>query len=413
MENGTEPTNGLKARTNKSGVKTAYWVAANCSRKAKHYPRPVVRLHGPEATWGEACRALREDLLLWIAEQAEPARPLRFDGTWGGLIDQYTGHEMSPYHNVKASTKARYDWELKAIRLAVGRRLLSKTTGIDLMRWERNFGAPNPGSEKRKVARAHDLMSSVRKITSWGKVLELPHCARLHAILEELEFEGVAGRTALFTYDHAKAVIDRAHAVGRPSVALAQALQFDTMLRQIDVIGEWVVDLASTSGIRNRVKNARSPKRWETGLTWGHIDHEMILRKLVSKTARKTRAIAEIDLKKYPMTMAELGRVAPDRRMGPVVINEETGLPYTYGTFYDVWRSIANEAGVPPQVQNRDSRSGGITEGTDAGATLEMVRHTATHKNPATTARYSRSTLTKTGEVADMRMRHRQSNEKK
>lgn len=399
---------GLKIRTNKDGSRSGYWIAANCSRRAKGFPTPAIRLHAPETEWPALCRKYRDELLAWIAEQAEPAAPRRFTGTVASLIDMYTGHDLSPYFKVKASTRAKYDWEHQELRRAVGARALAKITGVDFLRWADNFSKPAAGTTARRVARGHGIMSAVRRIMGWGVVLGLPHTVRLNQVLAEMEFEGIAPRTALFTFEMAQAVIDRAHEVDRPSIALAQALQFETAMRQIDVIGEWVVDLRSTSGIRNTSKNTKQPKRWESGLLWSHIDEQMILRKLISKTARRSRVVGEYDLKKFPLALAELARVPAERRMGPVIINEETGLPYTGTVFRDVWRQIATDAGVPPHVQNRDSRSGGITETTDSGAPLEDARHLATHRNIATTARYSRPTLTKIGRVAELRTIHRQ-----
>jgi hypothetical protein len=40
---------------------------------------------------------------------------------------------------------------------------------------------------------------------------------------------------------------------------------------------------------------------------------------------------------------------------GPVIINENTGKPYLTHQFRRVWREIATEAGVPPNIMNRDS----------------------------------------------------------
>ena len=74
------------------------------------------------------------------------------------------------------------------------------------------------------------------------------------------------------------------------------------------------------------------------------------------------------------------------------------------------WRTVARAAGIPDDVLNRDSRAGGVTEGSDAGADLEHLRHHASHSSSATTARYSRKTLTKTRAVARLRVAHREGN---
>jgi hypothetical protein len=54
-----------------------------------------------------------------------------------------------------------------------------------------------------------------------------------------------------------------------------------------------------------------------------------------------------------------------------------------------------------------DSRAGGITEASDAGAPLEHIRHAATHSDIQTTQGYSRGAADKTANVLEMRALHR------
>src|ERR1044071_7349392 len=74
---------------------------------------------------------------------------------------------------------------------------------------------------------------------------------------------------------------------GRPELALAQALQFEGTLRQIDVIGEWVPDSAPPSGIR-----------WANGLLWQHF-RDYVLMKDTTKTGQE----ANIDFTLYPLAL--------------------------------------------------------------------------------------------------------------
>ena len=101
--------------------------------------------------------------------------------------------------------------------------------------------------------------------------------------------------------------------------------------------------------------------------------------------------------------------VPPEKRIGPMIKSEATGLPYRRRHFADIWRECADAAGVSRSVWNRDSRAGGVTEGSDAGADLEHLRHHANHKNAQTTQRYNRTTLEKTRQVARLRVASRSS----
>lgn len=102
-----------------------------------------------------------------------------------------------------------------------------------------------------------------------------------------------------------------------------------------------------------------------------------------------------------------LDLVPEEERIGPIVKDEASGLPYRQRHFIDLWRDLADKVGIPRSVWNRDSRAGGVTEGSDAGADIEHLRHHATHSNIATTGRYNRNTIDKTRKVAVLRVAHR------
>jgi hypothetical protein len=112
------------------------------------------------------------------------------------------------------------------------------------------------------------------------------------------------------------------------------------------------------------------------------------------KDTTKTGQEANIDFNLYPLALAELQRVPPDQRVGPLIINPRTGQPFIERRFQKDWRAVARAAGIPDDVLNRDSRAGGVTEGADAGADLKHLRHHASHSSTVTTVRYSRKTLT-------------------
>lgn len=387
---------GLKTRRRADGSIAAWWVASNCSRHTEGFtPRTISLDDVPPEKWPETCRWYHQELKAWLRQRTPPTKPAA--PTIASMIDQYLAHELSPYQRIKYNSRASYDHALKQIRKAVGEVYLRDIRGVDFMTWHAKQ------KEHHGIQGAYSFMAMLKRVLRWAVVLEIADAKRLVDIVSELEFEQCAPRTALLTYRDALAIIAEAHRRGRPSIALAQAIQFELTFRQKDVIGEWIADMTG-SGIRHTARNATVPKRWESGLLWSHIDESMILRKMVSKTAKTTRAVAEFDLRLYPLVLAEMERVPAERRIGPMILNEETGQPYTASVFRVLWREIATAAGISPDVQNRDSRAGGVTEGTDAGASLEQVRHHATHASTTMTGRYSRNTIQKTSTVARLRV---------
>ena len=175
--------------------------------------------------------------------------------------------------------------------------------------------------------------------------------------------------------------------MGRLSLALGTAIQFETALRQKDVIGEWepIPDGVAGSGI---VLNGR---RWVPGLTWSDIGSDLVIRKATSKTG----AFAAHDLNLCPFTRELLDIVPADERVGPLIVDEKAGRPYAESAYGREWRVVARAAGVPDHVWNMDARAGAITEAEDAGADLDHIRSAAAHSQTSTTQRYSRGAVGK------------------
>lgn len=92
---------------------------------------------------------------------------------------------------------------------------------------------------------------------------------------------------------------------------------------------------------------------------------------------------------------------------GPIILNEQTGMPYYANTFRAAWREIARACGIPDSIRNMDTRSGAITEALEAGAPMDAVRKSATHSNSNMTQRYSRGNAEAVSNVLQHRAAHR------
>ena len=398
---------GLVARKSQNGVRY-YWIASNCVRDTMGFEPPTVRLHyDTDEERTERCRRLKAELDEWIHRRKNPdknIRPklekVRFSGTLASMIDIYELHELSPFHDLAPKSQRVYLAQMAVLRKRIGDRTLARVSGEDLLQWHRKFIEASRSEKYDGLRWAHALMTMLRNILRFGTQLGMDEPARLTAMLREMRFKNAKPRKTVLTFEHASAVIAEANKQGRGSIALAQALQFELTLRQYDVIGQWepIPKGTEQSGI---VYNG---KVWRKGLTWNQIDENMIL----TITTNKNAVLVEFDLKDYPLLMAEIERVPVGRRLGPMVINENTGRPYSMDYYPRVWRKIARVAGVPDHVWNRDSRAGGITEATDAASQdIEHVRIMAQHSDSKTTQRYSRSSKHKTSNVARLRMDHR------
>ena len=174
-------------------------------------------------------------------------------------------------------------------------------------------------------------------------------------------------------------------------MALGTAIQFETMMRQKDVIGEWE-PLGETDKSLGIVLNGG---RWVNGLTWADIPPSMV----IIKDTTKTGATVVADLKLCPLVMKVLSLVSPDKRVGPLIIDEKSGRPYAEDGYAREWRIVAQAAGIPDHVKNMDARAGAISEADEALAPLDEIRSTAGHSQASTTfvifaaRRASRNTL--------------------
>lgn len=336
------------------------------------------------------CNSLQTGMLVW-GRGGVPVN-ITFDGTVASLIRCYTSDADSPYRKVRFASRSFYDRLCAKIAKDYGEEPLSEIKARNLLRWHEGWSAGG------KLAMGHAMIGMLRTLVNFGATfIEDEDCERLSAVLHRMKFAQGKARNAALTAEQANAIRAEAHRRGLPSIALAQALQFELMLRQKDVIGEWVP--ISEPG---KSEITHGNQKWLCGVRWNEID-SMILRHVTSKRQKEI----EVNLRNSPMVVEELDRLPEIPTTGAIVICERTGRPWDANEFRRRWRQIANACGIPKTVRNMDSRAGAITEATNAGAELEHVRHAATHGDISMTQRYSRGDKEKTAGVQLKRVAHR------
>ncbi|HEY8566534.1 MAG TPA: tyrosine-type recombinase/integrase [Beijerinckiaceae bacterium] len=399
-------TPGLKIRRNKDGTARLYWVARADMVRAGYEPETIrlpYSLDDPDHVTliSAACLRYQAEMLEWSSGRKRDLN--RFDGTLRSLSRRYQTDEASPFNRrMKHTTREKDLHVLKLIEKAFGDRQLNALTLADFWRWYDKAKEPNAPGRPERVRRAWGIMKKLRELFSYGVSAELTGCARLQAILLETRFPQPARRRVILDAAHVAAFIPKAVEMGRVSLALATAVQFDTMLRQKDVIGEWEPIPAGQEpgGI---VLNGR---RWVPGLTWGDIVLDGVMRKVTSKTG----AVVAHDLTLCPHVLTVAEHFPAERRIGPLIIDETAGRPYADDAFQREWRKVARAAGIPDHVWNMDARAGAITEAEEAGADLDHIRAAAAHAQVSTTTRYSRGAVGKPRTVAQKRAELRAKN---
>lgn len=380
---------GLASRE-RYGRTIVYWRASRPMINAGYRPIEVeikgFNPHDPNdyALIANEWRKLQQQAELWMRGKPDPTTG---NGTVRDLSRAYQTGKASPFQRVRPTTQRLYDHELRLIEKICGERIVANITADDVV------DLYNEARGEDHIRRAQGFIKRIRDICKFGKITNFPGARDLYEILSAMRFETPARRTSVLTFDMATSIIAKAHKLGTPSIALAQAIQFETGLRQTDVIGQWT--------------GKGEDARWHSGLVWQQIGTDGVL----SLSTSKTGATVTHDILKMPLVKAEIDRIEKDRRIGPLIIDERSGRPYLHTEFSKQWRKVANAAGVPSTVWNRDSRAGALSEGDEAGATLNDLQRTAGHTTAKTTARYIRGDAVETSrKVTELRVAKRSKN---
>lgn len=355
---------GYQSRKRKDGSVVHYW---NPQRAVKGSPAALSIIRMPDGLTdeqiAEECRRrtdeLRNDML------NHRARP-RYDGTIKSLIDCYMADPTSSIHTVKRSTRIRdYEPSLRVLDKNVGNRSVLKLRASDFKEWFGNW-------RKKGHRRATGAIKLLRVILSYGTGERLAGCAQAREILSLMKFEQPPARTVAMTYEQCRAILAKSVELGCPSIGFVEAVKFETALRRIDVIGEWLPD------------GEENPLRWK-GLSAGDISKDLIL---TVKTSKTGAAVAR-DLKQLPLVMEAITHY-PIPRIGPVVINESTQQPYHDDVYVRKFAKVRKAAGLSNDVWSMDTRAGAVSETVAATGSLNEARILATHTTAKMTERYSR-----------------------
>jgi hypothetical protein len=272
------------------------------------------------------------------------------------LIGHYRTDPDSPFAKLSYQVRKSQERLLKRIDKDYGHQHLRGIRARTMLAWYEIWASGG------KWAMAYEMMVRLRAMFAFGfALLEDQECERLYKILEQTRFRTLGPRSVEITKAHVQAICTAANEhFGWPSIGLTQALQFELLLPQKDVIGEWVP--VSEPGESDVVW---PDQKWLRGLRWSSIDKDLVLRHVVGAGGRPI----EVDLKTAPMVMEELYHSYGTREreqlptQGPIILCETTGMPWRTVEFRRKWRLVAKHAGVPDRVKNRDSVPAGMIDG--------------------------------------------------
>ena len=269
-------------------------------------------------------------------------RKLESTLTVGALLNRYRADEGGSYLKLPFKSRKHYDSFHNRIEEKCGELKIAELQEQKIQhlheQWVNEVVANGKGGDGTAMARG--LVTHLRLLINYGAVvLGDGECARVSVLLRTMRFSAVKSRNSKgLVAEQVVAIRAKAHEMGMHSIALAQALQFDCGLLQRDVIGEWVpVDEPGDSDV------VHEDQKWLRGFRWEEIGSNLIMRN-------------GINLRNAPMVIEEFDCIGILPTAGPMIVCEKTHRPWSPETFRQKWREIANEAGIPKNVYNMDSR---------------------------------------------------------
>lgn len=374
---GTQKAPGLIWRKRSDGTQVPYWAARQEYVKAGYLPR-MVRLHYEidDPMLAARCHTLQAEMLEWAADNGN--RPPQFDGTFASLVRFYEKHPDSPYLDIHPKSQRTYSKTMALLMKHKGTRLVAAVDGADIKRWYKEL------TEARSRSWAYYTINVLKAVLAFGASKRIRECKMLREELRATRFRAGRRRTEQLTYEQVAAFRAKARELGYAWMGRCVTLQFDFGMRRRDVIGEYIAAEPGAAGIRN------GRRVWHDGLTWNHIDDNGIVRKLISKTKFTSEYTAAHAIADYPDVVDDLATTPLEKRIGPLVIYDRTGVPPTEEQCRRYFRVIARACGIPDAIKNMDARAGAVTEAYDAAATEEEAMALATHSERKTSHGYQR-----------------------
>ncbi len=167
----------------------------------------------------DTCRALQDEMLAWSRGAFNES--VVFNGTLGGLMHGYKSDPDSPDKKkggLRWNSRNYYNALMSLIGREFGSVYLSELKARTFLRWYEDW------SKDGKVAGAHAKMKMLRILFNFGaSMLEEEQCTRLALVLSKTKFAMAPPRSERLTAEQVTLIRAKAHEMGRPSIALAQA----------------------------------------------------------------------------------------------------------------------------------------------------------------------------------------------
>lgn len=364
-----------------------YWKAPRKFRQLGYTPTSVKigKVGDDPLAIAKTARKLTLDMVNTYEVEEHPA------GTWAWLIQRYERDPYSPFQKVKANTRQTYKHCMDRWMKAIGTLRIGALTFEEIRKIELAMQAKG-----RTASNIKRMMTMLRILAGYGKALREPGARDVADTLSEMTFASAPRRSVHPTRQQIRAIIDEADARGLFAFATGLLLQWTFLLRSVDVRGQWLPTDGKEGGI------IRAGERWQDGLTWDMFDADLTsFEKVISKTARSNPEPLTFTL--TPELRTRIRLLSNGRKIGPVIVSERYGEPYTRYSWAQTFRRIRQALDLPADIKIMDTRAGGITEARSLGVDRFDLRDAAGHASITTTDRYVRGRSESAAKVVQLR----------
>lgn len=338
------------------------------------------------------CRKCWADLEQWRND-----RPQHLPGTWAWAIWHLRNDPLSPMNRlqpgkgraIRESTRLQYEYCMRQIERAVGKRRIESTSGSDLLHWYDQFAGD------AHFSKAHSIIGQLKRLAAYALFLGHRPARDVVELMGTLRFHGAMARTADWSFENIMKIISGAVEQGHLSIAIATLAQYEFTERRIHIIGNW--------------EDAVWRPGWQwQGINYGErvgIDKDWRITYFQDKTQPTRRSY---DLNDTPALLDLLEQIPQEERIGPVIICESTGRPWVTRSYGRTFREICRSVGLPDSLWSMDMRASGATEADlIPGVTTRDLQAAGGWTNPLTVSRYRRDKEEQARKVVRLRQASR------
>lgn len=316
------------------------------------------------------------------ADRAQPTAAKPFTISWAAdKWQESDDFNLRTNGKPKAeATKRYYRTGLKVIEARIGRRDLRVFEKRHAKAWKKELDATDHPAMTACVMKTLRALFGYCIDEGWYKGKNPAAKMKLHIPRK--------GAYTAWGYDRVMAFYETCVREGRPKVGLAAVLVYDSAQNPLDILRlQW-------------------PRKNEGVVTLYAEDTPIYRDGVIDMARSKTGVGGIVPLSNFSVGLLEA--IPEHERAGHVIVNEESGEPFTRRYFAALVAQMRAKAGLPASLKLGNLRHEALQEADDGGASAEAIQSLAQHAEPGTQRFYTQRRRATEAQAARERFRRKQ-----